>query len=124
MTDLNKVVLIGRLTRDPEIKVVGNDTKIADFSIAVNYTVYKKDAENVEEVNFINCVAFSGLAGVIEKYAKKGGQVCVSGRLKQERWEDTDGKARQTVKIIADSLQLLGSKSSGDSVNPDGDIPF
>lgn len=102
--DSNLVVLVGRLTRDPDVKSVGEHT-IAEFSLAVGDY---KDA-----VSFIDCKAWNQRATVIEKYAGKGKQVCVVGRLRQERWEK-DGQKRSKIVVNVNELQLLGGK--GDTV--------
>jgi single-strand DNA-binding protein len=97
MSDLNNINIIGRLTRDPETRT--ND--IANFSLAVNG--YKKD-----DVSFFNCVTFGKLSGIVMQYCRKGKQVAISGRLKQDRYTDRDGENQSSIKIIVENLQLLG----------------
>lgn len=127
--DSNLVVLVGRLTRDPEVKSVGEHT-VASFALAVGDY---KDA-----VSFIDCKAWNQKATVLEKYAGKGKQVCVVGRLRQERWEK-DGQKRSKLVVNVNELQLLGgreatSTAAGEITTDDGfdqpkavsteDIPF
>lgn len=103
--DSNLVVLVGRLTRDPEVKNVGEHT-IAEFALAVNDY---KDA-----VSFIDCKAWNQRATVLEKYAGKGKQVCVVGRLRQERWEK-DGQKRSKLVVNVNEIQLLGGREATSS---------
>ena len=109
--DLNKVILIGRLTRDAEYKVV-NQTSVANFSLAVG-RVYVQNGEKKEESHFFDCVAWGKLADIIKQYTKKGKQICVEGRLQHDRWEK-DGQKFSRVKIFVETMQLLGSPA-GDS---------
>jgi len=99
--DTNTVTLVGRLTRDPELKKVGEHT-VAEFSLAVGDF---KDA-----VSFFECKAWNQKATVVEQYTQKGKQVLVLGRLRQERWEQ-DGQKRSKVIVSVNDLQLLGSKT-------------
>ena len=99
--DLNQVSLVGRLTRDPEGKDVGNG-RVVEFSLAVN--------GSKETVAFFDVSAWDKTGAIIEEYARKGKQVAVTGRLVQDRWEAADGQKRSKVTINANSVQLLGSK--------------
>lgn len=110
--DLNRVILIGRLTRDAEFKMV-NNSPVANFSLAVGRT-YVTNGEKREESHFFDCVAWGKLAEIIKQYTKKGKQISVEGRLQQDRWEK-DGQKQSKVRIFVESMQLLGSPSSGES---------
>lgn len=114
--DLNKVVLIGRLTRDPELKQIG-ETTVGKFSLAVGSS-YKKGNEKVDETSFFDCEIWGKLADVLGQYATKGKQIAIEGKLKQDTWDTQDGKKASKVKIRVENFQLLGGKS-GQAADPD-----
>ena len=123
MNDINKVVLVGRLTRDAELKYTANNQAVANFSIAVNRSVKRNDQWE-SEANFFDATIFGDRAKSVEKYLLRGKQVCVEGELRQDRWQAEDGQNRSKVIIIADRVQLLGSeKASGESGGQDGPPP-
>jgi single-strand DNA-binding protein len=113
MTDLNQVVLVGRLTRDAELKYTNSGYAILKFSLAVNRSV-KKDESWQEEVSFFNAVIFGKRAEALAQYMLKGKQIGITGELKQDRWEQ-EGQSRSRVEIVVNNLQFLGSKGSGAS---------
>jgi len=113
MTDLNQVVLVGRLTRDAELKYTNSGFAILKFSLAVNRSV-KKDDSWQDEVSFFNAVIFGKRAESLAQYMLKGKQIGIAGELKQDRWEQ-DGQSRSRVEIVVNNLQFLGSKGSGAS---------
>lgn len=108
MNDTNKVILIGRLTRDPELKTIG-ETSVGKFSIAVGSS-YKKGNEKIDETSFFDCEVWGKLADVLGQYATKGKQICIEGKLKQKTWDGQDGKKMSKVKIRVETFQLLGSR--------------
>lgn len=110
MSDLNRVLLIGRLVRDPELKQV-KDNSLVNFSIASNG--FKK-----EEVNFFDCTAWNKLADIINQYCKKGKQVAIEGRLKQSVWTDQEGQKRTKVTIEVESLQMLVDQDESEPAKP------
>ncbi|MDD5495678.1 MAG: single-stranded DNA-binding protein [Candidatus Omnitrophica bacterium] len=117
MANLNKVFLIGNLTRDPELRYVPSGTAVATFTIAVN-RVYKSQAgENKEETSFIRVVVWGRRAEVCGEYLSKGSPVFVEGRLQSRNWESQDGQKRSTIEVIADNVQFLrfGDKGKGSS---------
>jgi len=109
-TDLNSVILIGRLTRDPEYKIVGEGSSLVNFSIANNRT-YVVNGVKKEETHYFECVAWGKLAEIIKEYASKGKQILVEGRLVQETWDTQDGKKASKVKIRTENVQLLGTRT-------------
>ena len=111
MADINAVTLVGRLTRDAEMKYTSGGGCIANFSLAVNRRRKQGDGWT-DEASFIDCTLFGNQAEAVSRYLTKGKQVGVVGELRQERWEK-DGQKRSKVKIIADNVQLLGSASNG-----------
>lgn len=119
MQDLNKIVIIGRLTKDSELKTFDSGFGVINFTIASNRS-YKKNEQWVEEASFIDCKYFSKGAEKLSGFMKKGGQVAVEGALVQETWEK-DGQKRSRLVIQADNVQLLGGKQSGSSDNSSSD---
>lgn len=125
MTDINKVFEIGRLTKDASVEFIQTGTPKCEISIAVNRSV-KKGNDWVDEVSYFNVTIWGKTAQNLEKYLKKGTQICVEGYLKQDRWEK-DGQKQSRVSIVAEKVQLLGSGKGGDSQNNDTfpeDNPF
>ena len=118
MSDLNRVCMTGRLTRDPEVRYLQSGSAVCDFGVAVGSTWFDKAKnQRMEECSFIDVTAFGRLAEVIGEYGAKGRQVALEGRLKQETWEDkSTGQKRSKLKVIADSLTLLGKHA--DSQEP------
>ena len=108
MDDINIVTLVGRLTKDAEVKALPSGAEVAEMSIASNYSVKKGD-QWVDEVSYFDVVKFK--PGGLAQYLKKGKQISVVGELQQQRWEK-DGQKRSRVKIMARKLQLLGGKET------------
>lgn len=106
---LNKIQIIGNVTKDPEVKALPTGTKVANFSVATNRVWKDKDGAKKEEVEFHNVVAFGVHADLIEKYVKKGSQLYVEGRLQTRSWE-TDGKKNYRTEIVMENMQF-GKKS-------------
>ncbi|MBQ2551860.1 MAG: single-stranded DNA-binding protein [Treponema sp.] len=110
-TDLNSVVLIGRLTRDAELTYLQSGSAVANISVAVNRN--KKEGEQwVGEVNYFDVALFGKQAENLKQYLLKGKQIAVQGSLKQDRWEK-DGQKFSKIRIIASNVELLGGKSDG-----------
>ena len=113
--NLNKVLLIGNLTRDPELRYIPSGSAVATFTVAVN-RVYKDQAgEKKEQTSFIRVVVWGRRAEVCGEYLSKGSPVFVEGRLQSRDWETQDGQKRNTVEVIADNIQFLrsGTKQGG-----------
>ena len=106
MADINHVVLVGRLTRDAELRYTQGGTPVVKFSVAVNRRK-KAGEEWVDEVSFFDVVFWGKMGEAINQYLVKGKQVAVTGELRQNRWEQ-DGQPRSKVEIVASNLQLLG----------------
>ena len=108
--DMNKVYLIGRLTRDPKILNTKTETEIVTFSIAVNKKWKDKNGEQQEKVNFIDCKAFNKTAISINNYFCKGRPICIEGRLELEKWiSSTDGTPQNKLKVIVDEFHFVDS---------------
>lgn len=109
MADINRVIEIGHLTRDEELKYTPGGMAIGNISIAINRRV-KKGQDWVDEANYFDVVIFGKLAETLQRFLTKGKQIAVDGFLKQERWTDQNGQSRSAIKIVANDIQLLGGK--------------
>jgi single-strand DNA-binding protein len=132
MANYNRVILMGNLTRDPELRYTPNGSAVVNFSIAVNRR-YKVDNEKREETSFFDIVFFGKRAETIAEYMKKGRPLLVEGRLQQRRWETDEGQKRSKVEVVGENFQFMGGRSQdsprpgSDSEPPefdDSDIPF
>ena len=115
MASFNRVILIGNLTRDPEIKYLPSQTAVCDLGLAVNDRYKGKTGEWVEEVTFVDVTLWGRTAEVASEYLSKGSPVFIEGRLKLESWTDKEGGKRSKLKVVGDRLQLIGAKGSGGS---------
>lgn len=105
---LNKVMLIGNLTRDPELRYLPSGQPVASFTVAVNRTFNSQSGEKKEEVSFIRVVVWARLAEIVNEYLKKGSPVFVEGRLQSRSWEAQDGSKRSALEVVAQNVQFLG----------------
>lgn len=125
MASLNKVFIMGNLTRDPELRYVPSGTAVATFTIAVNRVYTSQAGEKKEEVSFIRIVVWGRRAEVCGEYLSKGSPLFVEGRLQSRSWEGQDGQKRNTIEVIADNVQFLrgaaGEKVQG-GVAKDGAV--
>jgi len=119
-TDFNRVILIGRLTRDVDLRQIQSGTSIASFSIANNRSYITGSGEKREEVSFFNCILWGKQGEAFAKYVKKGHRVAVEGRLQQRSWQDKDGNNRSTIEIVADSFQFLEARQDGSRQDSQG----
>lgn len=111
MPNLNKVYLMGNLTKDPEIKYTPKGTAVASFGIAINRNYTTESGEKREEVTFINCDAWARTAEVIGEHFKKGAPIFVEGYLKTDSWDDKEtGKKRTQIKVVVLSFEFIGGK--------------
>ncbi|MCL4485062.1 MAG: single-stranded DNA-binding protein [Nitrospirae bacterium] len=122
MSSFNKVILMGHLVRDPELRVTGGGTNIGTFTLAINNRV----KDDKESVSYIDCVAFGKQADFAKEYLTKGMPILIEGRLNQQRWEQ-EGQKRSKVEVIVQTVTFVGPKKNGDnapetSEPPDGDI--
>ena len=113
MNDINRVYLIGRLTADPELKTISGGSQVCSFSIANNRSYTRQNGESVEEVSYFNCTVWGKLGEILHRYAGKGKQIAVEGRLRQRRWQGPDGKNQSAVDIVVGNFQFLGSRTEG-----------
>ncbi len=108
-SDLNKTILIGRLTKDPELKHTPSGTSVASFSVAVNHS-YGSGEDKKETVLFINCVSWAKGGELIAQYVRKGHRIALEGRLQSRSWESSDGSKRSAVELVVDNFQFLQPK--------------
>ena len=133
---LNRIILMGRLTRDPELRKTGNGTAVTSFTMAVDRDYKPQDGER--ETDFIDVVAWRNTAEFVSKYFSKGRMAVVEGRLQIRDWTDKDGNKRRTAEIMAESVYFGDSKRDGcdnpgyapapsggfREIADDGDLPF
>lgn len=113
MANLNRVLLIGRLTRDPEQRTIQSGNTVCSFGLAINRTYSRKDSgEKVEETTFVDCEAWGRSAETITRYVSKGRQLFVEGRLKFDTWE-RDGQRRSKLSVVVENFQFLDSGDRG-----------
>jgi single-strand DNA-binding protein len=109
MANFNKVLLIGNLTRDPQLSYLPSQTAVVDFGLAVNRRWTGKDGQARESTCFIDCRAFAGQAETINKYLTKGRPVFIEGRLEYDTWTAQDGTKRSKHRVTVESFQFLGA---------------
>src|SRR3954468_17511590 len=114
MANFNKIILVGNLTRDPQLKYLPSQMAVVDFGLAVNHKFRTKTGEDREEVCFIDCSCFGKGAEIINQYCQKGKQILVEGRLKYDTWEDKQGGGKRSKhSVVVDNFQFLGGGREG-----------
>lgn len=132
MGSLNKVMVIGNLGKDPEIRVIPSGAKVANFSIATTESYTGKDGQKQDKTEWHNIVMWRGLAEIAEKYLRKGSQVYVEGKLSTRSWDDQSGNKKYITEIITDNLVMLGKAGNGQGrqeshsqqAPQEGELPF
>ncbi|OGW77518.1 MAG: hypothetical protein A3J52_03370 [Omnitrophica bacterium RIFCSPHIGHO2_02_FULL_49_9] len=114
---LNHVVLIGNLTRDPELRYLPSGQPVTTFTVAVNRTYLAATGEKKEETSFIRIVVWAKRAEVCHEYLRKGSPVCVEGRLQSRSWDAPDGTKRSTIEVVAQNVQFLNRGSGKPSAS-------
>ena len=124
MSNLNKALLIGRLTKDPEMRYTPSGTAVTNFSIATNRWSSGPDGERKEFTDYHNIVAYNAgkrnLAEIVAQYTRKGALVFVEGRIQTRSWEGQDGQKRRTTEIIANDVQFLDTRGGGGGAGAGG----
>jgi len=120
--DLNKVMIIGRLTRDPEVRTTPTGTSVANFAVATNFSWKDQSGNKQDRTEYHDVVAWRKLAEIIGQYVKKGSKIYIEGRLETRSWDDQEGNKKYRTEIIADNMIMLDSKGSGGG-SPSG-APF
>lgn len=114
MANVNKVIIIGNLTRDPEVKFTPKGSAVADIGLAINRKYTLDNGEKREETTFVDVELWGRLAEIAGEYAKKGNPIYVEGRLRMDTWDDkTSGQKRSRMKVVGENIQLLGGRPSG-----------
>lgn len=119
-SDINRVILIGRMVKDPELRYTQSGSSVANFSIA-NTRTYSVSGEKKEYTSFFNCIAWGKLGEAISQYCKKGQRIGIEGRLQQRSWDDQNGQKRSSVEVVVENFQFLSPKQGQES--PHAEIP-
>ncbi|MBK1879788.1 single-stranded DNA-binding protein [Pelagicoccus mobilis] len=117
MANFNRVILLGNLTRDPELRTTPKGTSVCQFGMAVN-RVFRNGDDTQEETTFVDLEAWGKQAEIISKYVQKGNPLFIEGRLKFDSWESKEGEKRSKLKVIVENMQLMGSR--GDNAGGQG----
>lgn len=112
MSGVNKVILLGNLGKDPEVRYLDNGVAVANFSLATTENYKNKQGERVSQTEWHNVVFWRGLAEVAEKYLKKGDSIYLEGKIRTRKWEDKEGNTRYSTEVLADNMTMLGKKNS------------
>jgi len=116
MANVNKVILIGNVTRDPEVKFTSKGSAVTDIGLAINRNYTLDNGEKREETTFVDVELWGRLAEIAGEYAKKGRPLYIEGRLRMDTWEDkASGQKRSRMKVVGENLQLLGGRAEGGS---------
>lgn len=110
---VNKVILIGNVGRDPELRYTASGTAVTNFSLATSRRYKDRDGNQREETEWHRCVAWARLAEIINQYAPKGKQLYLEGRLQTRQWDDKDGNTKYTTEIVIEEMKLLGGRGDG-----------
>lgn len=121
--DLNKAMIIGRLTRDPEMRTTPQGANVCSFSIATNFVYTSPTSGKQEQVEYHNIVAWRKLAEIAAQYLKKGSKVYVEGRIQTRSWQGNDGVKKNRTEIVMDNMIMLDSKGSGQGGSFGGSAP-
>jgi single-strand DNA-binding protein len=131
MAGVNKVILVGNLGKDPEVRYLDNGVAVANFSLATTENYKNKQGERVSQTEWHNIVLWRGLAEVAEKFLKKGSSIYIEGKIKNRKWEDKDGNTRYNTEILGDNMTMLGAKPSSEETSlkintqeTNDDLPF
>ena len=120
MANFNKVMLVGNLTRDPELKHTPSNQAVANIGLAMNRQFQTREGERREEVTFVDCEAWGRQAEVMAQYLSKGRPVFIQGRLKLDTWQDKDGGNRSKLKVVVENFQFVGGREGGGGGAPSG----
>jgi single-strand DNA-binding protein len=119
---INKVILVGRVGKDPELRHLDNNLSIARFTLATNETYKNKSGEKVTNTEWHNLIVWRAQAEFAGKYVKKGALIYVEGKIRSRSWDDKDGNKRYTTEIEVETIQLLGSKSEDSGQPSNGNV--
>ena len=120
MAGINKVILVGNLGKDPEVRHLEGGSSVAHFTLATNDYYKDKSGNRVERTEWHNITAWRGLAEMAEKYLKKGQQIYVEGKLRTRQYQDKDSQTRYITEIVADEISMLGGRPHSDGQGSNG----
>jgi len=123
MASFNRVILLGNLTRDIELRYIPSGMAVADVGLAVNDRRKNANGEWIEEVTFVDVVVWGRTAEVMSEYLTKGSPVFIEGRLKLDTWEGQDGQKRSKLRVVCERMQLIGGRGQGAQGGPEGVAP-
>ena len=124
MPNLNRVILMGNLTRDPELRQTPSSQSVCNFGLAVNRHYTDGDGQKQQDTTFVDAEAWGRTAEVIDQYLAKGAPILVEGRLKQDQWQDREsGANRSKLKVVVESFEFISSGRNGNEQNPPSDQP-
>lgn len=115
---INKVILVGNVGKDPEVRYLDSGVAVANFPFATSETYKNKQGDKVTNTEWHNIVMWRGLAEVVDKYVVKGAQLYIEGKIKTRSYDDKDGNKRYITEIVGDNMQMLGRKSDRSNVPP------
>lgn len=114
MPNLNRVMLMGNLTRDPELRYLPSNTPVVNIGMAINRRWRNQQDQQQEETTYVDCEAFGRSAEVMNQYLRKGRPVFIEGRLRLDQWQDREGQNRSKLKVVVESFQFVDSRGSGE----------
>ncbi|HHV02374.1 MAG: single-stranded DNA-binding protein [Bacteroidales bacterium] len=115
---LNKVMLIGNVGKDPEVRHLESGTAVANLVLATSERYKDRNGELQEQTEWHNVVLWRGLADIAERFVRKGSQIYIEGKIRTRSWEDQSGQKRYTTEIVADTMQMLGKRSDNQTSSP------
>ena len=119
MANYNKVILVGNLTRDPQMSILPSQTPVTEFGLAINRRWKGQDGQQREETCFVDCRCYGRQAEVLNQYMSKGRPILVEGRLQFSSWEDKTGQKRNKLRVVAERFQFLGGRAAGAAAGPE-----
>ena len=123
MPNLNRVMLMGNLTRDPELRYTPSNTAVVNLGLAINRRWRNQNNEPQEETTFVDCEAWGRTAELLNQYLRKGRPVYLEGRLKLDQWQDKEGNNRSKLKVVVETFQFIDSKQDGPGGPGPGSLP-
>jgi len=123
MSSLNKVILLGNLTRDPEIRETPNGSQVAECGMALNRKFKNASGELIEEVTYVDVTFWGNQAKLVRDYCHKGKQIAIEGRLKLDQWESKEGEKRSKLRVIAENLHFTGSRGDQEQSGQQAGMP-
>jgi single-strand DNA-binding protein len=118
---VNKVILVGRLGRDPESRFTGSGQAVCNFSLATDRSYKDRNGQTQKQTEWHKIVVWAKLAEICQKYLKKGSQIFIEGRIQSRQWDDKDGNKRTSFEIVANEMRMLGSRSEASAPAHSGD---